>query len=286
MPHLVPHLVQYQGSKRRLASQILKYLPQDCTRLIEPFAGSAAVSLAAAYHRKAKYFHLNDLNGPLIGILQAVVEDPATLCSQYELLWQEQFSYPEHTNHYYAVRDRFNQGEQSPANLLYLLARCVKGAVRYNQNGAFNQSPDRRRHGTKPKIMSDNVHAISKLLKGRTTFSNVDYREVLQRATPEDIVYLDPPYQGTSGTKNQRYLAGLSYQELVSSLKDLEQRRIGFILSYDGSCGSRKYGLTLPEELQCTRILLNAGTSAQSTLLGKQATTFEALYLSPHLNKK
>lgn len=286
MPHLVPHLVQYQGSKRRLASQILKYLPSDCGRLIEPFAGIAAVSLAAAVKNQAQCFYLNDLNAPLIGILQSVVEDPDRLSAQYAKLWQEQFNYPEHTEHFFQVRERFNHGEQTPANLLYLLARCVKGAVRYNQDGDFNQSPDRRRHGTKPEIIASNAREISKLLKGRTTFSAVDYRVVLEQATADDIVYLDPPYQGTSGTKNQRYLSGLSYSELVSSLADLEQRKIGFLLSYDGCCGSTRYGLTLPDELRCTRILLNAGTSAQATLLGKQATTFEALYLSPHLHER
>lgn len=35
----VPHIVQYQGSKRNLAPQILPYFPQRFNRLIEPFAG-------------------------------------------------------------------------------------------------------------------------------------------------------------------------------------------------------------------------------------------------------
>jgi len=35
--------------------------------------------------------------------------------------------------------------------LLYLLDRCVKGAVRYNKEGWFNQSPDKRRLGRSRK---------------------------------------------------------------------------------------------------------------------------------------
>ena len=42
-----PHPIPYQGSKRRLAAAILAHAP-SCARLIEPFAGSAAISLAAA----------------------------------------------------------------------------------------------------------------------------------------------------------------------------------------------------------------------------------------------
>ena len=37
-----------------------------------------------------------------------------------------------------------------PDLLLYLLARCVKAAVRYNASGEFNQSPDNRRRGMPP----------------------------------------------------------------------------------------------------------------------------------------
>lgn len=38
----VPHIVQYQGSKRILAPQILQYMPNRFNRLIEPFSGMAA----------------------------------------------------------------------------------------------------------------------------------------------------------------------------------------------------------------------------------------------------
>ncbi len=43
-----PHPIPYQGSKRRLAAAILAHAPSGVRRLIEPFAGSAAISLAAA----------------------------------------------------------------------------------------------------------------------------------------------------------------------------------------------------------------------------------------------
>ncbi|MDR2934870.1 MAG: DNA adenine methylase, partial [Candidatus Adiutrix sp.] len=41
-----PHIVQYQGSKRILAPQILKYMPRQFNRLFEPFAGMAAITIA------------------------------------------------------------------------------------------------------------------------------------------------------------------------------------------------------------------------------------------------
>lgn len=44
----VPQPFQYQGSKRNLAPRILDYLPRKMRRLVEPFAGSGALSLACA----------------------------------------------------------------------------------------------------------------------------------------------------------------------------------------------------------------------------------------------
>ena len=35
----VPHLVQYQGSKRSLAPTIAEYFPDKFDRFIEPFSG-------------------------------------------------------------------------------------------------------------------------------------------------------------------------------------------------------------------------------------------------------
>lgn len=44
----IPHIVQYQGSKRILAPQILQYIPKKFNRLIEPFAGMAAITIAVS----------------------------------------------------------------------------------------------------------------------------------------------------------------------------------------------------------------------------------------------
>ena len=50
----VPHPIPYQGSKRNLAPAILGYFPGGVATLIEPFAGSAALTLATAHHEVGK----------------------------------------------------------------------------------------------------------------------------------------------------------------------------------------------------------------------------------------
>ncbi|MDR0499579.1 MAG: Dam family site-specific DNA-(adenine-N6)-methyltransferase [Holophagales bacterium] len=280
----IPHIVQYQGSKRLLASHILEYMPRRFNNLFEPFAGMAAITIAASKQNRAERYHINDINEPIVCLLRAAIDTPSDLVERYTNVWEGQFHHPMgHIKHFYHIRDSFNADEQTAENMLYLLARCVKGSVRYGKNGKFNQSPDKRRHGVNPQKIAENVHAISALLKGKVSFTSLDYKQILEIAEPGDIVYMDPPYQGVSSTKDNRYLAGVDYNAFSSSIETLDERGVDYIISYDGECGDREYGNELPVKLNCTKFLLNAGLSTQATLLGRRDTTFEALYVSKSL---
>ncbi len=280
-----PHIVQYQGSKRNLAPQILRYFPQKFNRLIEPFAGMAAITIAVSKQRRAEQYVLNDLNEPLINILREAINNPQKLIEEYAKVWSEQITFEGGSvEHFYKIRKDFNDGNKSAANMLYLLARCVKGSVRYSTNGMFNQSPDKRRMGTNPKNLASNVYMISSFLKGKTEFSSVDYREVTKMAKRGDIVYMDPPYQGVCTTRDSRYFSGICFDDFVECVDDLNSRGIDFVISYDGTCGEKQYGVDLPKELKLKKVMLNAGLSSQSLLLGKKEKTVEALYISPNLS--
>jgi len=280
----IPCLAQYQGSKRLLAPQILRYMPHTFKRLIEPFAGMAAITIAAAAEGRAGRYYINDINAPIVQLLQAAINTPGGLINDYKEVWNKQFTYSGgHIEHFYHVRSCFNAGERIPANMLYLLARCVKGSIRYGKEGNFNQSPDKRRHGTNPKNVAENALALSALLKGKTAFSSIDYKMIFQLAEPGDLLYMDPPYQGVSCARDNRYFSGVDFAEFADALKILDKKGIDYIISYDGNCGGKEYGSPLPESLRCEKFLLNAGLSTQATLLGKRDTTYEALYVSNNL---
>ena len=276
----IPHPIPYQGSKRGLAQAIIANFPRDAERLIEPFAGSAAVSIAAAYRGKVKCFWLNDLNASLVNLWDEIVHRPQQIANAYEELWLAQTG--QEREFYDVVRERFNQTHR-PDDLLYLLARCVKGSVRYNTDGEFNQSPDNRRKGAQPDTMRGHIVGVSRLLKDKTTLTAFDYREVLQQATASDIVYMDPPYQGVCDNGDPRYLKGVNFDEFVAALRDLHQRRIAFIVSYDGRTGEKTFGKPLPKHLGLTHIGIDVGRSTQATLLGRSERTVESLYLSAAL---
>jgi DNA adenine methylase len=279
----VPHPIPYQGSKRRLTPAILTCCPAGAPRLIEPFAGSAAVTLAAAARGKASRFVISDLNAPLMDLWRAIIEEPEAICNRYRRLWEEQAG--REREYYDHIRDLFNETHR-PEYLLYLLLRCVKAAVRYNSNGEFNQSPDNRRRGMNPDTLHEEIIGASRLLKGKAVVVAADYRDVLTEADPSDIVYMDPPYQGVCGDRDARYIKGVGFHDFVRALRDLNNRRISYILSYDGRANEKVYGEPMPDDLDLFRIELDAGRSTQATFLGRDVTTFESLYLSPALAER
>ena len=82
----LPHPIPYQGSKRNLADKILTYFPKTIDRLIEPFAGSAAITVAAAYHGKTTQFIINDVNEPLIKLWDKILNFPEATINEYQLI--------------------------------------------------------------------------------------------------------------------------------------------------------------------------------------------------------
>lgn len=255
---------------------ILDHFPPRVRTLYEPFAGSAATSLAAAAADRAERFVIGDQLGPLAALWSAILAHPEEVADRYEELWNAQRSDP---RAYYArVRDGFNR-DGDPVALLYLLARCVKNAVRFNADGAFNQAADHRRLGANPRKMRDAIEGAAALLASNTEVVAGDYRATMATAGADDFVYLDPPYEGV-GQRDPRYVAQLDRDAFVAALGDLDDRGVPYLVSFDGRRGDHRYGTPLPAHLGLERLEIDAGRSSQSTLVGRDDRTYESLYIS------
>lgn len=277
----LPHPLPYQGSKRLLAPRILAPVAgQRFRRLYEPFAGSAAVTIAAAHAGLAGGYVIGDSLAPLAALWQQTLASPQRLAAAYAAIWQGQAGDP--AGHYARVRDAFNR-DGDPAKLLYLLARCVKNAPRFNRAGAFNQSPDHRRRGMHPARMRRELLGASALLRGRAVARGAEVDVALADAGPADLVYLDPPYEGTSTGRDRRYHRGFERARLIELVAGLHRRGVPVLLSYDGRSGATTYGPPLPETLHLVRFELAAGRSSQATLLRRADLTVESLYVSRSL---
>ena len=277
-----PQPIPYQGSKRRLAGAILAFFPARVERLVEPFAGSAALSVAAASRDPGLRVLLGDSLTPLCGIWSLILDHPEALSQAYAAHWRAGEEDPD--GHFARVREAFNRA-QEPAALLYLLARCVKGSVRWNRAGRFNQAPDRRRLGALPERMAARIARAHALLRGRCEVRAGDYAALVREAREGDLVYLDPPWLGVSGVRDGRYHQGLDLDRFVAELHGANARGLRYLVSLDGRLGTRRYAAPLPAALRLRRVELPAGRSSQATLLGRDERTWESLYLSPALSR-
>ncbi|MCC5968258.1 MAG: DNA adenine methylase [Wenzhouxiangella sp.] len=268
--------IPYQGSKRSLAPRICQLIPKGIETFYEPFAGSAAITIYAATHNQAEKFVIGDSFGILVDLWEMIIERPGELSERYSEIWQAQHGNPHHFNE---VRSAYNN-QADPVQLLYLVARCVKNAVRFNKHGHFTQSADKRRTGMKPDKVERTVHTVSKLLKGRVELYKGDFEACINNARPSDFIYMDPPYQGTSSGPDKRYAAQLERDTLIEALHRLDTRNVPYVLSYDGRTGDKVYGDPLPKSVNAHLLEIPAGRSSQATLNGGDALTVESLYVS------
>lgn len=263
-----------------LAPMIYSIIPAAVDTFYEPFAGSAAMTLFAARHGVAKRYILGDTLEPIIDLWQSIIERPEETARRYSEVWHGQSNAS--TDYFNKVRERYNI-DRDPVDLLYLICRCVKNAVRFNAKGRFTQSHDKRRLGMSPDKMASAINGASVLLHGKTDFRKGDWISTTTDARAGDFVYMDPPYMGTSVGRDKRYHQQLLPEDLIAGLEKLNARNIRFALSYDGTTGEKEYGPELPADLGMTRLHLHAGRSSQATLQGKSDETIESLYLSSNV---
>ena len=62
----------------------------------------------------------------------------------------------------------------------------------------------------------------------------VDYSDLLLNAGENDVVYMDPPYQGVTDVADHRYMAGLRRRDFEEILAKANATGVSYIVSYDG----------------------------------------------------
>lgn len=281
----IPHPFPYQGSKRKIAPQIIERCELSSINcIVESFAGTAAITLALLHLGIVDNAVINDKNEHIYLLWKEIHDNPSQLCDLYEQHWNNQLSDPK--GYFIDMRNKLNN-EYAPEVFLYILARIVKGAVRYSQKGMFSQSCDNRRLGMKPDKMRQNILSVGRLIKDRVSIQNRCYtdKDLYSSDGANTLVYLDPPYQGVSFTADKRYIDGVAYEDFSKFLDKRIEYNPHIVISYDGMVGDRVIGKMLPKTLPLDHYFINAGQSAQETLIGRSATTFESLYISKTISK-
>lgn len=230
-------IIKYRGGKSKELNELIPFIPPIEGRYIEPFLGGGAMF----FHLEPEAAIINDINTPLINFYKGVRDNYPKLRKELdnlEEIYEENRKtfdalkalHPkdrvEDANEhlYYQIRDMYNgliPVSLSKAAIYYFINKTAySGMIRHNSKGEFNVPYGRYKHfNTKPV-----THNHSKLLQ-KTEIYNVDYQEIFSIATPEDFIFLDPPYDCTfSDYGNEAYRDGFGeddHRQLAQDIRNL-----------------------------------------------------------------
>ncbi len=189
--------IKCQGIKTKLVPFILQNLRWDGKgRWIEPFIGSGVVG----FNVGPKHAIFADSNPHIINFYQSINEGAITPTGVRSFLNHEgQCLKKRGAEHYYEVRERFNQ-KHAPLDFLFLNRAGFNGMIRFNQKGGFNipfnHKPNRFSQAYTTKVVNQVKYVRDLCQLNDYCFVCQDFRETLSQAKSDDFVYCDPPYSG------------------------------------------------------------------------------------------
>lgn len=182
-------ILKWAGNKTAIMPELIKHLPAG-PRLVEPFAGSCAVMMSTDY----PHYLVADINPDLISLYSVIKNESELLITIAKGLFDKNNT----AEDYYGIRKEFNCDRHWPAEwraamFLYLNRHCYRGLCRYNQKGQFNAPYDNYKN---PYFPENEIRAFAEKAQ-RATFICASYEETLALLQAGDVVYCDPPYDGT-----------------------------------------------------------------------------------------
>lgn len=209
-------ILKWAGNKSRVMPELLAHLPEG-ERLVEPFAGSCALMMNTDY----RAYLVADVNPDLINLYRQIKEHTRPFIVVAARLFNQNTT----GESYYSVRETFNHNPALPlleraAHFLYLNRHGYRGMCRYNRSGEFNIPFG---HYKNPFFPLAEIEAFAEKAQ-RATFICADFRETLPLVKAGDVVYCDPPYDGTFSDYHTTGFGKDEHHDLVSMLLGVSER--------------------------------------------------------------
>jgi DNA adenine methylase len=211
---------------------IMEVAPKVSGRWVEPFVGTGVVAFNSRYKKAI----LNDTNPHIINFYKSVQNKTISAPAMKRYLEQEGQLLSKADNngyeHYLAVRSRFNSGEFSPFDFIFLSRAGFNGMMRFGSKGNWNipfcKKPDRFAQAYITKIVNQ-LSAVSQIIQPEPewTFYNKSFTEIITLADENDMIYCDPPYFG----RHVDYYNGWTEDDEDNLFQLLSETKAKFILS-------------------------------------------------------
>ena len=222
-PKALP-VLKWVGGKRKLvptlAPQIKTYIEETKGHYIEPFVGGGAMMLGLGLPKMVINDILPDLARTYLAVRDSPAEVKNLLCDMRDWGTEE--------SHYYAVRESEPDTDvDAAARMIYLNHLCFNGICRHNKSGKFNV-PYGKQPGRITDDLLERIDTASEALQG-VEILNGDFEPIIKAAEKGDLLYVDPPYDGTFVDYAQESFVGMSQHRLGSELAEAHKRGVAFI---------------------------------------------------------
>lgn len=255
-------VLKWAGGKQGLADRLIRHFPAAFSRYYEPFVGGGSVLLTLQPRRAV----IGDLNDWLLDTYVAIRTDHARVASLLDGLVNTRGEYERIRRIQPATLDLFERA----AHLIYLNKTGFRGLFRVNRKGQFNVpygAYDRRYYDP------ENLGAVAGCLRD-VEIRNADFELCLADVTPEDFVYLDPPYYKQGGYSDFDRYTRWKFREndhvrLAAVCRELDERGVRWAVSNSDTPFVRSLfeGYTLHPIANRREINLNSGNRDISELL-------------------
>lgn len=189
--------IKIQGIKTKLVPFIRQnvFLTKDSV-WIEPFMGSGVVGFNIGAHKAV----FADTNPYIIDFYNRIKDGDITAHKVRAFLENEGKLLESYdADHYYAVRDRFNE-KHDALDFLFLNRTCFNGMIRFNRDFAFNvpygHKPQRFSKAYVTKVVNQVRHVEEMMKTHDWTFLCQSFEKTISMAGTGDFIYCDPPYIG------------------------------------------------------------------------------------------
>jgi len=247
-------LLKWIGNKQKFAKEIISSFPESYNQYFEPFLGSGAIMATLA----PKIGIGSDIFYPLIEIFQTLKNEPGLLKQWYQERWGKIYN-GNKKEQYEKIKSSYNMNPNG-ADLLFLSRSCYGGVVRFRKSDGYMSTPCGIHNPIIPNSFNKRVDEWYLRIK-HVEFILSDYREVMEGAKKNDLIYCDPPYKHSQGILYgaQKF----NIEELFQQIDRCKSRGVYVALSIDGIKKSGKHicDLPIPRNLFEKEILIDCGKS-------------------------
>lgn len=227
--------LNYTGSKSKMVDIIKRHLPpQPFNNLVDAFGGGFNVGI----NIPSNEIVYNDINPFVEGLIKSFRTDAYSYLMYVSRLINKYKLSPNNKDGYLALREKYNQTPQEkrdPRMLYALILYGFQQQIRFNTNHEFNNPPGSRWFN---ECLLSKFITFARCSKEKNIeYCNLDFDKLIDRITPETLVYADPPYRSTLGVYNdgKRGFEGWTIRHeknLCLFLDQIHKRGSRFMLSY------------------------------------------------------